>query len=360
MRPRSTHRLALLATIAAVVLAACGGPTPTGPTGPGPGGVTPAVLLLGNELSELQILRSDASGVTVLPPLLLPPGAEACGTAVRDGRLYVGDYWYEVIYVYDLATALGGGMVEPIATADPNVSSWVEPCGLDFDDEGDLWVGDQSGRRVLTFADPSTWTGDVSPTPTRALRIDSDSAFVVFEAVIDLRFDDQGRLWVVDWEAETLSRFDDPRALPAAGATSVFVTPDLQIDWVEGPVGGPAYSLYEPSSVAFGPDGAVYVGNDRNPFALITRYDDAGDVVDTSAPVDLEPSAYVQAPISNAFTIGFDPDGRLWAANLSTLVRLTGYTGTGVLDASAAATVSLTPDTVYGGGMTWVVWPPSD
>lgn len=358
LRPR--RRLIPLAAFA-LLLAGCGGPGPgagpgTGPD-PSPTTVTPAVMLLGNVLSQLHVFRSDAGGIVALDPLLLRSASEACGAAVHGSRLYVGDRWFRVIYVYDLATAIGGGNVQPVATITPDVSGSVEPCGLDIDANGDLWVGDHDGERVLTFTNPGAWAGNQTLAPSRLLTI-VGSGFHPFEAVIDLTFDGEGRLWVVDRSHESITRFDDPTNLPADARDTV---PDLQITYVshDPPPGAPEYSLYYPTSIAIDAAGVVYVGNDwpeADDVHLITRYDDAGSLVNTTAAVELEPSAYILSPLPGPFAVGLDPDGRLWAANRSRLERLSGYTADGVVNATTAAGVDLTPPTVSGGGMTWIPW----
>lgn len=358
--PMRTHRSdALFAPIVtlAIALAACGGPSPEPGPGPGPGTVTPSILFLGNDVGQLQIFRSDDAGIAALPPLLLPTDAESCGTAVHGGRLYVGDYWLEVIYAYDLAAAIGGGSVEPLATITPDVVGTVEPCGLAVDGDGNLWVGDLASERVLTFANPGAWSGDLTVAPSRILTV-AGGDFHPFEGVLDLTFDGEGRLWVVDFSHETITRFDDPTNLPAFAPNW---EPDLQITYVshDPPPGAPEYSLYYPASIAIDAAGVVYVGNDWPEdfdVHLITRYDDAGSLVNTTGPVELEPSAYILSPITDPFTVGLDPDGRLWAANETRLVRLAGFTADGVVNATTVASIDLTPDTVFGGGMTWIPW----
>jgi len=362
MQTHSLRSRAALAPLIALALAlsACGGPAPGGPGDPDPDpdptGVTPAILFLGDDSGILQILHSTSTGIAARAPLVLPEDAEPCGSAAHDGRLYVGDYWNEVIYAYDLEAAIGGGVVSPLATATPNVSGIVEPCGLAFDSNGDLWVGDfSSGNRVLTFTDPATWSGDESPTPSRILTMSSAGSFQSWVDVVDVAFDDDGNLWVVDEWYETITRIDDPTSLPADATNTV---PSLQIVDVEVPPSdGLSYSLYLPNSVAIGPDGMVYVGNDWSSTNLITRYDDVG-LVDTTGQVELVPGAYIvaPAPLTRSFSVGFDPDGRLWVADRARLHRLTGYTGDGVVNAGSGASIALAGETTYYGGMTWVAW----
>lgn len=172
----------------------------------------------------------------------------------------------------------------------------TRPNALAFDADGDLWVTDNAGDRLLEIA-----AGDLDATGavTPATTIDSDGASL--HAPIGLSFDDAGDLWVaVDGALERYA----PDNLDDSGPTT--------------PNGGLATAAFVvPAGLTWGPDGALWVANaafddgGANANALLAFAPDqvaAGGAQVPALTVTYDGFALIEG-------VAFDAAGDLWVSS---------------------------------------------
>lgn len=150
--------------------------------------------------------------------LLLPVGCECApqdgglgGPRANDGagRLWVPHHDAGEVRAWDARRLEADAEAPDVVVALP---AGTRPNALAFDDDGDLWVTDNAGDRLLEIAAADL---DGSGTPTPRTVIESDGASL--RAPIGLLFHDDGGLWVaVDAAVEFFARAD----LDASGPTS--------------------------------------------------------------------------------------------------------------------------------------------
>jgi len=132
-----------------------------------------------------------------------------------DGNMWVSD-WAGYLYRYDAASLASSGTPTPAVTID--ATAYGQHVGLAFDASGNLWTTDFFGNSLLGYS-AAQLTADGAPTP--AVIITANGTSLVNPAGI--AFDGQGNLWIANRSADTVVRFS-PAQLAATGSPIPTVT----------------------------------------------------------------------------------------------------------------------------------------
>lgn len=195
-----------------------------------------------------------------------------------DGRVYVSDRGRDAVVVYaadgEQLRILGPGGIEPTS---PPVA-W-RPLALGFGDDGTLYVADASERQQIVVFSPTGRRMASFGADLPAGRTGASLAFANGMAVTDDRVliadSNNGRILVLDREGRFVRALQVdglPRGIAATGDGG-FVVADAALNTVcaysaagarvavAGSGGVTAGLFSEPSGVAIGDDGRIFVGN---------------------------------------------------------------------------------------------------
>ena len=201
--------------------------------------------------------------------------------AIVDGKLYVPDYFEDVIYVF----TLGGELLRAIE-ADDGLNS---PGGVAVRPDGSLLVADTYAQRIVHLTPDgkvlASWGGT---------GIDAGD----FNYPTDVAIAPDGGFYVADGYNDRIQQF---------GSDGQFIR-----KW-GGPFGmnifGPFKGWFTTAtSIAVGPDGAVYVAdfyNDR-----IQKFTAEGAFLTAFGTP-------IPGPGHSAMGVALDPGGRVWSANFA-------------------------------------------
>jgi sugar lactone lactonase YvrE len=180
--------------------------------------------------------------------------------------------------------ALGGGAPRPARV----IRATASPAGLAFGAEGDLFIADRGGRRVLRLGDVITG----APVPKADLVVEGEPR--------GLAFDGAGHLYV-----STAT----PAAVVIFGAESIASGGAA----LRGIVQGPATRLVEPGSLAFDMGGDLWVSGGRS--GPTVRFGGI-ELTGVLGAADLVPSGEVGSPEGGSLDgLAFDNRGEAWAVS---------------------------------------------
>ncbi len=232
----------------------------------------------GHRLLELAARDLSTSGSPTPATIIETDGASLRSPIglVSDGE---GGLWVAVEGRVELFVASdldGPGPTTPTRTL--THVGFDQPAGLTFDDEGDLWLSDAApddgganDNAVMAFA-PAQLAAGGEQTPLLTL------TYTSFALVEGLQFDDDGDLWVASNDGLAVSRFDaDDVALPGASEVrAVEPVGSLESDDDDSATGR---SVRKPGGILFDPDGNLWVNSERgdpgDDLSAVLRFDRA-------------------------------------------------------------------------------------
>lgn len=257
---------------------------------------------------------------TESPPVGPPPPAKAAGAPLPP------------------PTAMGLG--SPVATA--------------LDSEGNLWIADVQMDRLLKFSQGQFVQIAVNPQPD--LIIAPATAVTPAAQLLDpsgLAFDEQGNLWVSNFGQNSLVGYtpeqltSSPR--PVFGNVEKPITPAFL---VQGKVAADNITLSEPNGLAFSANGSLWVANRANDTlvayspgqlaaaTLSMSVSSTNQPTPVSTITDAGRSGDLDSPIG----LAFQADGDLWVSNRGTLNNLVEFDQAKLVnggDMAAKATLTL-------------------
>ncbi|WP_224361243.1 NHL repeat-containing protein [Hyalangium versicolor] len=340
--------------------------------------------LPGDLIADMQVGKRDFVEISpreIVPDKVSAPGGVVVDRSVSPGRAYVWDSGNSRILGIDLAACYAARQSNQRCTAalvfgqpsasdhgacnrDSSFQSWPQRppssastlCGMPesthttledksfanmlVDGQGNLYVPDMGNHRVLKFIQPwatdtvadEVWgqpdfasnlcnTGGSNTAPT--------ASSLCFSSISGsgggVRLDAQGNLWVADGGNNRVLRFPvDANGQISKTADLVLGQPNLTTggDWSHDSA---MNRMHAPQTIAFDPNGRLYVADLHNSRILVFQPPFTSGMAATAT---FGSFAQDQGPMS----VELDPDGRgLWATNhyvWDTQIRLWSWTGT--------------------------------
>jgi sugar lactone lactonase YvrE len=164
--------------------------------------------------------------------------------------------------------------------------------GLAFDAAGTLWVASADDSLLLAFSAEAL--GASGPGVASRVIAPVDRSL---SAPAAIAFDGLQRLWVANFVAGTLVRFD-PAQLAAGGAPTPAVT---------------LRGLSRPTALAFDESGSLWVASAHT--NLVVKYS-AAQLDVSGAPIPEVVLSGFGSALSNPFALAFDAFGTLWVTNV--------------------------------------------
>lgn len=241
------------------------------------------------ELSGSDKLKLFATGATDSAVGLAKP----YGVAVKEGRVYVSDTQQRAILLFDVPN----GTTKIIGTEGPG--TLLKPLGLDISPNGDIYVADNTAKRVVVFNKDGDFlqalgsAKELKRPSGVALSPDGSKAYVVDTAGID---SEDHKVYVYDTATGDLLKSIGKRGtgegefnLPVQASTApdgtlyvvdggnfrvVAFTPDGAFKRAWGEAGRRSGNFSRPKGVATDKDGNVYVIDTA--FGNFQLFNDAG------------------------------------------------------------------------------------
>lgn len=243
--------------------------------------------------------------------------------AVTDvqGNVWVPDWGGNRVLEY--TQPLSDGMAASLVIGQSNFTTnapsaaadgFSSPHGLAFDNSGNLWVADSSNNRILEFAAPFSSGMSASVVLGQAIQNACIASASNLCYPSDLGFDNGGDLWVVDNNNNRVVEYEPPFS---AGQSASLVLG--QPDFSSKSLGSGAAGLNYPWGIAIDGAGHVWVSDGLN--WRVLRFSppffngQAADLVlghpNFTATVNNNP----QSSISNPRGVAFDHEGSLYVAD---------------------------------------------
>lgn len=190
------------------------------------------------------------------------------------------------------AQLAASGTVAAGTTVTTSSASLLTLNTIAFDDAGTMWVASHNDSLLLGFAADDRLPATKGTIPTHVVTPVNRS----LAAPTGLAFDRQHRLWVANYEAGTIVRYE-PAQLSAGGPQVPRVT---------------LREVGHPTALAFDSAGALWVSD--NDAHRITKYG-PGRLAASGAPTADVTIDSVAGSLNIPAGIAFDSGGRLWVAN---------------------------------------------
>jgi sugar lactone lactonase YvrE len=187
---------------------------------------------------------------------------------------------------------LTGGTISAATEINTASASLFAHNSIAFDESGTMWIASAADSLLLAY--PAALLGESGLRPARAVILPRDRSL---SAPSGMAFDRQHRLWVANFQAGTLVRFD-----PSQLITSGRPEPAVVIEGLTNPLG-----------IAFDASGGLWVANSRA--NTIVRY--SARQLDASGAV--APDVVLRTngnSLQFPFALAFDASGSLWVSNI--------------------------------------------
>jgi len=245
------------------------------------------------------------------------------------GKLFVVDRANHRILRWSSSAALSNGSAAEAVLGQLDFTSnssglaankFNNPIGIYVDAGGRLWVGDFSNNRVLRFDGASTKANGANADAVLGqpdfITGSSGTTAAKMNGPVGLYLDNTGRLWVSNFGAHRVLRFNDAaNKANGADADGVLGQPDL----VTGTSGLTQSKMNNPNSVYVDEQGRLWVSEFTN--RRITRFDDAANKANGANADGVLGQPDFVTNVSNTTRNGFgnvrfvtgDPSGRIYA-----------------------------------------------
>jgi len=313
-------------------------------------GAPPGDLTADLVLGQADFVSGSANRGTPVQPganSLNRPIAVAIDRSVFPNRLYVADFDNHRVLAWNSTVALtnglpadrvfgqGGSFVTQARPFPPTADSFEGPAGLAVDAAGNLFVAEETNRRVLRFnapfaAETTNGKGDTTADAvfgqtdftTRTSGLTASSVAALGEIAIDAG----ANLYVSDWGNNRVLRFANAStAGNGTSATAVFGQPDFTTRTIGGPA--TASKFYYPFGVAVSTAGDLYVTDLFYYRAL--RFANAATASSGAAAVGVfgqpdfttSTNGISATTMTNARALSVDEAGNLWVSDNSRVLR---------------------------------------
>ena len=199
------------------------------------------------------------------------------------GKLFISDRLNNRVLRFSSAAALTSGSSAEAVLGQPDFTSKTAtvsaagmsaPIGLAIEEDGTLWVGDFSNKRILRFDDAVNLPNGAAASGVLGKADFTTSSGTVSQSVmggpVGISIHPDGTLWVADFSAQRILRYDDakhkPNGAPADGVLG-------QSDFSSTGGRTTADGLNGPNNIYADLDGTVWACEFTN--NRVVRYDDA-------------------------------------------------------------------------------------
>lgn len=251
---------------------------------------------------------ATSGALTPTTSVKLGGGASACAEAVAfdtTGNMWVSDSSSKKLTMFTPAQLEQSPIPAPsivLTNPDDSTQSFNQPQGIAFDKSGNLWVINYLNNKLVRFT-PSQLAATGSPIPSVVIGSTILDGLSTISKGYDLAFDASGNLWLVNFAAKTIVKWN-AADLSVSGAP----TPSVQI---KNDTSGGGSTLSSVNGLAFDSSGNLWVANSSS-FANANRVSKY-NVSSLSGSSVVTPSMILTFATGTVpINLAFDNSGALW------------------------------------------------